>query len=205
MPHGLPKIADNNEKRPHSVPPYSRPGVKRPYNRPSDAGDEVRDLVPVVEDDYTISYHQACHTPTDYDRLAQGERIEANKKPRRASARRGCLILWGCVSGSCGRWRREAVALHALLTGLQDVDLHRLTSSSSGSPYRAAVVLRWAYSDTISPPIVSDRSALLRVRYRHIIPVPLSYCDAHIIPHWANIRQYIQVAQSFRISVDLYL
>lgn len=204
MPHGLSKIADNNKKRPHSVPPYSRPGVKRPYNRPSDAGTKSATSSPssrTIIQYHIVKHATRCHTLTDYDRLAQGER-KAYKKPRRASARRGCLILWGCVSGSCGRWRRETVALHALLTGLQDVDLHRLTSSSSGSPYRAAVVLGWAYSDTIAPPIVSDRSALLRVRYRHIVPAPLSYCDAHIIPHWANIRQYIQVAQLSRISVD---
>lgn len=95
MPHGLPKIADNNKKRPHSVPPYSRPGIKRPYNRPSDAGDEVRDLVPVVEDDYTISYRQACHKMSHPDRLAQGERIEANKKPRQACSPSGLSHLMG--------------------------------------------------------------------------------------------------------------
>ena len=67
-PPVLPKNRRNNKKRPHSVPPYSRPGSKRPYNRPSDAGDEVRDLVPVVEDDYTISYRQACHKMSHPDR-----------------------------------------------------------------------------------------------------------------------------------------
>lgn len=37
--------------------------------------------------------------------------------------------------------RREAVALHALKTGLLDVDLHRLTSRRSRRSYLRAVVL----------------------------------------------------------------
>ena len=73
---------------------------------------------------HIVKHATRCHTLTDYDRLAQGERIEANKKPRRASARRGCLILWGCVSGSCGRWRREALPRHLVSTGAENPRLH---------------------------------------------------------------------------------
>lgn len=80
------------------------------------------------------------------------------------------VLSWGPVVSSCvSCWRRETVALHALEASLHNVDLHRLPSSSSGSPYRAAALLRWSDRDTVAPLLVSTYRTLLRVCRFHFL------------------------------------
>lgn len=105
-----------------------------------------------------------------------GERMTRTKSP---GERLPVGVLSWCpiVSSVRSCWRREAVALHALEASLHDVDLHRLTSSSSGSPYRAALVLGWAYGDTILTAIIGGVCPLACLCAWHKCIPPLRQYD----------------------------
>ena len=109
---------------------------------------------------------------------------EANKSPGERLP--VGVLSWGLVVSSVRScWRREAVALHALGASLHDIDLHRLTSSSSGSANRAALVLGWSDGDAILAAVIGDVAAYLGCGCRrHALVISSLFCR-YSIPLYA--------------------
>ena len=117
------------------------------------------------------------------DRPAERKKAPASRSPAGVNVSSVGLV--------CVIWRGETVALHALETGLLDVDLHRLTSRRSRRAYLRAVLLCRSDCDAILSPIVCNVASFLCLcAWHEIAPLSQSYDIT-----FSSKRQLVHVAQ----------